>query len=271
MFNIWISDHLDFLQHLPFIFSVAVGLFFVIGWCYGKFLLRTGGRLVIKATIASAIFGLSALVLGFTFSSAASHFDSRVNNIRAQAFTLNKVYQSVRSLNLVGQAALQQSLRDLLNLRLATFKNLKSLDELEERLQRWSDKLEEIDAAISTEAVNASAKDQALIDRYLRPQFNNLVDSFNTGALIAKNHPPLIIVEFLFIMLCVSALLGGCAMAVEKEEDWLLTAIYLILMAYALFVIFSLEFPNQLFDYDTLNRELLQLQNKMSLNSGVTK
>jgi hypothetical protein len=49
-------------------------------------------------------------------------------------------------------------------------------------------------------------------------------------------------------------------MAVKNEEDWFLTAIYLGLMGFALYVIFALEFPNQLFPYDAFNADLLRAQ-----------
>ena len=263
MLNAWIASHLDYLQYLPYVFSLAVIVFFLTGWYYGNFLSKKGTPLVIRAPIANAIFGLSALVLGFTFSSAASHFDVRVSDIRAEAFSLNKVYRSTRFLNLDDQVLVQHSLKELLNLRMSAFKNLHSLDELEEKLQLMSNKLEEIDEQISSASKRTSEPNQTLADKYLKPQFNILVDTFNAGALIAKNHPPLIILEFLFILLCIGSLLSGYAMAVEKEEDWLLTLMYLIITGYALFVIFSLEFPNQLYEYDTLNREFLILQNVM--------
>ena len=52
-------------------------------------------------------------------------------------------------------------------------------------------------------------------------------------------------------------------MAVKNEEDWFLTAIYLGLMGFALYVIFALEFPNQLFPYDAFNADLLHVQEKL--------
>jgi hypothetical protein len=52
-------------------------------------------------------------------------------------------------------------------------------------------------------------------------------------------------------------------MAVQKEEDWFLTVLYLGLMAFTLFVIFSLEFPNQLFSYEVINSEFLRFQRSL--------
>jgi hypothetical protein len=52
-------------------------------------------------------------------------------------------------------------------------------------------------------------------------------------------------------------------MAVKNEEDWFLTFIYLGLMGFALYVIFALEFPNELFPYDSFNADLLRAQTLM--------
>jgi hypothetical protein len=86
------------------------------------------------------------------------------------------------------------------------------------------------------------------------------MDVFKAGILNVKHHPPAILERFLFTLLSISALLSGYAMAVQKEEDWFLTSIYLALMGLALYVIFALEFPNQLFEYQSINSELLRIQ-----------
>ena len=49
-------------------------------------------------------------------------------------------------------------------------------------------------------------------------------------------------------------------MAVKKEEDWFLTILYLALVTFLLYIIICLEFPNLLFDFDILNRELIKFQ-----------
>ena len=263
MFNAWMTNHLNFIEYLPYAFSIAVICFFLMGWCCGKYLIRKSTGLVVRDSIASAIFGLSALVLGFTFSNAANHFDMRESNIRSQAVSLERVNASMRYLNPSDQSAIQNSLRELLKLRLQTFQRLNSMDELDNNLRLSINALQRINEQITLAIPRTSADQMELADKILRVQLNNLIDAFNTGFVNAKKHPPLIILEFLFTLLCIGALLSGYAMAIEKEEDWLLTTIYLVLTSYALFVIFSLEFPNQLFNYDAVNDALLKLQSTM--------
>jgi len=49
-------------------------------------------------------------------------------------------------------------------------------------------------------------------------------------------------------------------MAIQKEEDWFLTILYLAVMGFALYVIFALEYPNHIFEYEMFNADLLRTQ-----------
>jgi len=263
MFNSWITSHLNLIKFVPYFLSVGVIFFFVIGWCYGKYLTRNSKGPVISHSIVSAIFGLSALVLGFTFSNAANHFGDRISNIRSQAAGIELVYISTAYLNANDRTEIQSSLRELLKLRLQEFQTARTIEELDQNFQLVITQLTKVNEQITLAILRAPSNTKELADKILRVQITNLVDVINVGILNAKNHPPSIVQQFLFALLCVGALLSGYAMAIEKEEDWLLTGIYLALTGYALFIIFSLEFPNQLFNYDAVNSDLLKLQNLM--------
>jgi hypothetical protein len=263
MFNSWITNHLDLIKFVPFFLSVGIILFFVIGWHYGKYILRKSTGPVVSHSIVSAIFGLSALVLGFTFSNAANHFGERISNIRSQAAGIEQVYISTAYLNAKDRTAIQSSLRELLKLRLQEFQSAKTIDELDKNFQLVISQLQNINEQITLAIPRAPLNTKELADKILRAQIINLVDVSHMGILNAKNHPPSIVQQFLFLLLCIGALLSGYAMAIEKDEDWLLTGIYLALIGYALFIIFSLEFPNQLFSYDAVNSDLLRLQRVM--------
>ena len=134
---------------------------------------------------------------------------------------------------------------------------------MDQNFQLVITKLQIINEQITLAIPRAPSNTKELADKILRAQTINLVDVINVGIVNAKNHPPSIVQQFLFALLCIGALLSGYAMALEKEEDWLLTGIYLALTGYALFIIFALEFPNQLFNYDAVNSDLLKLQKLM--------
>jgi hypothetical protein len=263
MFNSWITNHLDLIKYVPYFLSAGIIFFFIIGLLYGKYVLRNSKGPVISHSIVAAIFGLSALVLGFTFSNAANHFGDRISNIRSQAASIQEVYISTAYLNAKDRTAIQRLLRELLQLRLQEFQTARTIEELDQNFQFVITKLQIINEQITLAIPRAPSNTKELADKILRAQTINLVDVINIGIVNAKNHPPSIVQQFLFALLCIGALLSGYAMALEKEEDWLLTGIYLALTGYALFIIFALEFPNQLFNYDAVNSDLLKLQKLM--------
>ena len=258
-----ITNHLGIIKYAPLIFLLSIIIFLLIGWLYGRYRIRTSKNVIVRDSLATAIFGLSALVLGFTFSGANDHFDLRINNVRSQAASIERVYQSSKYLQPVDQAAVQKTLQKILNTRLTVYEDVQTMEDLNAHLKTLSAQLGQVNEEIILSIPRAPAATKESADKILRVQLGQFLDSFNMGLLQSKNHPPAILEQFLLVLLCIGSLLSGYAMAVQKEEDWFLTILYVGLMGFALLVIFSLEFPNQLFSYDSLNSELLRAQELM--------
>ncbi len=256
----FMENHLNVVKYAPYIFLVSILIFLGIGWLIGKYRLRTSDKVVVRDSLAAAIFGLSALVLGFTFSSANEHFDKRVSINRAQADAITQIYQSSKYLNTVDQNAARNNLKEILTDRLEIYQDVHSFTALNENLGRLGHKINDFNELMMLSIPRAPASTKELADRILRPQIDRLMEVLKDGMLNARHHPPAILERFLFTLLTIGALLSGYAMAVKNEEDWFLTAIYLGLMGFALYVIFALEFPNQLFPYESFNADLLRAQ-----------
>jgi hypothetical protein len=230
---------------------------------FGKYRLRKSDKVIVRDSLASAIFGLSALVLGFTFSGANEHFDKRISLIRAQADAITQVYQSSKYLNPRDQIEVHNSLKEILADRLAMFQEVNTFDALNANITRLGDKLNEFNELMMLSIPRAPIGNRELADKISRPQADNLMEVLRDGMLNARHHPPVILERFLFALISIGALLSGYAMAVKNEEDWFLTFISLGLMGFALYVIFALEFPNELFPYETFNADLLRAQTLM--------
>ena len=255
-----LGNHLNIVRFAPLIFLTSILIFLGIGWLYGKYRLRTSDKVIVRDSLATAIFGLSALVLGFTFSNSHDHFDARVSLMRAQADAVYQVYQSSKYLSPTDENVVRESLKEILNTRLSIFENVDSFKVLNENLDDISTKLNKLNELVILSISRAPASTRELADKIMRPQQDHLMDVFKAGILNVKHHPPAILERFLFTLLSVGALLSGYAMAVQKEEDWFLTTIYLTLMGLTLYVIFALEFPNELFPYEAFNADLLRTQ-----------
>ena len=117
-----VESHLEIVKYVPEIFFTSILTFLLIGWLFGRFRTRTSEHVVVRDSLATAIFGLSALVLGFTFSNATDHYDKRISLIRDQAFSLKQVYQSSNYLNPTDRVAAQNILKQILARELLSMK-----------------------------------------------------------------------------------------------------------------------------------------------------
>lgn len=256
----FVENHLNIVKFAPLIFFISILIFLCIGWLYGRYQIRRSDKVVIRESLATAIFGLSALVLGFAFSNASDHFDKQMSLMRDQAHAIKQVYNSSNYLSPTDRIMVQNTLKQILALRISKYENLKSFDDLDKNNDALDKSLislqEETDKAIA----RAPASTKNLADTIFRSQIAHLSDVFQEGILNGKHHPPAIIDRFLFSLLSIGALLSGYTMAAKKEEDWFLTALYLGLMGFALYVIFSLEFPHQLQNPQLINVDFLKLQ-----------
>jgi len=256
----FIGNHLNIVKYAPLIFFASILIFLMIGWIFGKYRLHTANQVIVRDSLAAAIFGLSALVFGFAFSGANDHFDQRVSLMRAQADAITQIYQSSKYLAPKDQIEVRNSLKEILEDRLELYMEVKTFADLNVNIARLGNQLNEFNELMVLSIPRAPIGTRELADKILRPQADHLMEVLRDGMLNARHHPPPVLERFLFTLLSIGALLSGYAMAIQNEEDWFLTALYLGLMGFALYVIFALEFPNQLFPYESFNADLLRAQ-----------
>lgn len=257
---------LDLVRLAPAFFALSISLFMGAGWLFGHYRIKKLGEdgVAVRDSLVAAIFGLSALVLGFTFSSASNHYDSRIETIRMQASSIKDLYASTKYLQPADQIAIKKSLIDLLDLRLTAYENIETISDIDRGGDRVTTMVKKINEEVIRAALNAPANNKPMIIEILLPQMRNLATIFNVGTIKTKSHPPILLMRFLYILLCMGALLIGYTMAIKRETDWFLAVIYVLLMGLGLHVILSLEYPNLLMPYGEFNRDMLLLKNSLS-------
>ncbi len=257
-----LESNLQAVVFAPLLFVVAILLFTILGWYFGHYRLnkQSEGGVTVRDPLVAAIFGLSALVLGFTFSGSASRNSMQMDEIRTQAQMLHKVYDSLQYLAPSDQLMVKKSLDDLLDIRLAAFKDIKGMADIDLSSQKIMAVTRKIQEQVILATPNAPSQNQALIAELLSPQVKELAAIFAAGIINTKSHPSTLVMRFLFGLLCVAAFLIGYTMAVKKESDWLLAILYTALIGVALYVILSLELPNLLMPYEEVNRDFLALK-----------
>ena len=256
---------LQLFKFLPAFFGISITLFLGVGWILGRLRPKKFGDsgAVIGDSLASAIFGLSALVLGLTFSNASNHYEIRIEGIRAQANAIKEVYESTRFLQPSDETALKESLRKLLNLRIEAYSKLESETDVAIATNGLANLVRQINVDIAKAVVNAPSENKALLFETITLQTRNLVSTFNFGDIKTKSHPPLLMMHFLYTLFCAASLLIGYTVAVRGETDWLLATVYLLLMGFGFYVILALEYPNLLMPFEEFNQDFLLLKNSL--------
>ena len=112
-----VESNLHIVRFAPLFFAGTVFLFTAIGWYFGCYRLKVGREagVAVRDPLVAAIFGLTALVLGFTFSGSASRSSAQMDGIRTQAQNLYKVYGSLKYLTPNDQLEVKKSLDNLLD------------------------------------------------------------------------------------------------------------------------------------------------------------
>ena len=253
------------VEFAPLFFTFSIFIFTGIGWYFGHYRLKKHHEsgIVVRDSLVAAIFGLSALVLGFTFSGSASRYFERMEGIRVQAQALQEVYVSLKYLAPSDQIKIKSSLNDLLDLRLSAYQHIQSMADVDVEAAKIMASTRKIQEEVRRAAANAPVENKVLVADLLIPQVGNLATTYAAGIIKVKSHPPSLLMKFLFTLLCIGAFLIGYTMAVKKEHDWLLASLYTLLIGTSLYVILSLEVPNLLMPYEEINRDFLLLKEMM--------
>lgn len=257
-----LESNLRVIEFAPLLLTILIFIFIAMGWYFGHYRVKKDGDdgVIIRDSLVAAIFGLSALVLGFTFSGSASRYFDRMESTRVQAQALQEVYGSIKYLSPGDQMEIKKSLDALLDLRLSAYKNITSMSDVDTGALEISKAIRKIQEEVRRAAPNAPLANKTLVTDLLIPQVGGLATAFTAGIINAKSHPPSLLTRFLLALLCIGAFLIGYTMSVKKESDWFLATLYTFLIGISLFVILSLEIPKLLMPYEETNREFLLIK-----------
>jgi hypothetical protein len=248
------------VRYVFFIFAVSIIVSLYIGSDYGRYRLRKEEKVIVGDALEKAIYGLTALILGFTFFTAIDHYNHRTENIRNEALSLSRVYNATKYLTADDQITAKKYLNDIVTARLDVYKDLHTVDDLDRHIDSEEHQLEKFREFIIQSITRAPANNLESAKLILGNRLQQLMDAFSVHQLLAKNHPSFLVERFLLANLIVGSMLCGYSMTVKKQEDWLLAALYLALLLFLIYIILCLEFPNVLVDFDFFNRELLRFQ-----------
>jgi hypothetical protein len=248
---------------------VVAGLFAVMlalmhaGWRVGVWRGRDSGANAGLGTIDGAVFGLMGLLVAFTFSGAATRFDTRRQLIGQEANAIGTAYLRIDLLPAPAQTTLRDDFRNYVDARLGYFRKL-ALDEAAAKTDL--DKSIVLQGKIWSESVAGCAEvSSPATTALVLSSLNEMIDITTTRAVALEMHPPTVIFWGLGVLVLASALLAGYGMAEAKTRSWLHIVIYSAILAIAVYVITDLEYPRVgLIRIDVADHVLTDLRNSMN-------
>ena len=211
--------------------------------------------------VEGAVYGLLGLLIAFTFSGAATRYDSRKLLIVEEANAIGTAYLRLDLLPAGAQASLKEKFRQYVDSRLEIYQKLPD----KKAAKAAFDKSTSYQNAIWAEAVAASqSSSSSSPTMLLLPALNQMIDITTTRTVASQVHPPSIVYFLLMGLALVSALLAGYSMGESRSHNWLHTLLYAAILSLAIYVILDLEYPRLgLIRIDAADQLLLDLRHSM--------
>jgi hypothetical protein len=209
------------------------------------------------AAIEGAVFALFGLLIAFTFSGAASRFDTRRELIVTEANAIGTAYLRIDLLPAEAQPPLRTLFRTYLQSRIDTYRKLPDLDAALAEYQRSV----ALQGEIWTQAVAAakSTGSPAVLSLVV-PSLNDMIDITTTRLAASRTHLPQVILVLLFALALAASLVAGFSTAADARRSWLHNGLFAFVIAASIFVIIDLEYPRLgLIRVDAADRLLLEV------------
>jgi len=209
-----------------------------IGWQLGT---RANGRGANSISIVlQCLFGLLALLVGFTFLMALTRFEARRDAVVTEANTIGTTALRARALPEPHRAETLKLLSEYVHLRVDYIGTGRSLAQAPQILQRSN----EIQEALWKQALTLAARDNGMVPTGLYMQsLNELIDSQGKRLAALRNEIPGIVLLTLLIITAVTGAVAGYAAGLEDRRIRLPAYIMGILICASLYVILDLDRP----------------------------
>jgi hypothetical protein len=212
--------------------------------------------------LAGAVYGLLALLIAFTFSGAASRFDSRRQLVVEEANAIGTAYLRIDMAPPAAQPALRDSFRRYLDARIGVYRKLPDLAAARAELDRAT----QLQGEIWTQAVAACRMPDShpSLVLLLLPALNEMIDITTTRTMATRIHPPVVIFVMLVLLALVSAVLTGFDLGRSDGRRWLHMLGYAAILSVTVYVIIDIEFPRLGFiRVDAIDQVLVDLRASM--------
>ncbi len=192
-------------------------------------------------TLEGAIFGMLALIVGFTFAMALSRFEARRDAVLSEANAIGTTALRARLLPEPYRPAVLKLLQQYVKIRLDITQRSVSRTELAAAIDR-SNALQQ---ALWQQAMAVAAKDNGMVPTGLFIQaLNDMIDDQERRSTALRNRVPNIVMLALFGMAAIASAFAGYASGLEARRTRLPIYISGFLITGVILLILDLDRPN---------------------------
>ncbi len=191
--------------------------------------------------VEGAVFALFGLLIAFTFSSAASRYETRRDFIVHHANAIGTAWLRLDLLPEKAQPEIRKYFRQYVD---GIIKGTQSLMEDQRVYEQRAAEVFKLQDKILHLAETAAPKEGSpQVASLVLPALNEMFDLTSSRYAVAKFHISEVILVSLFFLSMLASLLAGYAMGATKRRNWLHTIVFALLVTLTLYVIFDFEFP----------------------------
>lgn len=219
-------------------------------------------KLEVVTVAESAVFGLLALLVAFTFSGAYDRFESRKMHLVEEANVFDTAYNYIDLIPENMQPELRDNMRKYFEAYIQAFNDIPYMSQVKADLQTaqyYENKIWHLTVKSCDESTN-----KTLAQIYI-PAFSNMFEKAHMGYYITQIHPPYIIFALLICLAALGAFLVGYTSAENIKKHPLHSICYVLLTAFTIYVIINIEFPRigfiNLGTFDNILLEVLKNMN----------
>lgn len=246
------------------LFLMSILLFAFIGRAFAAFQKKRhpDRKLKNNKIIEGSIFALMGLLIALTFSGARERFEIRRTLVINEANAIETTYFRLNLLSSRDRLEAQRDLKKYLTLRLSIYDKLPHIASALPEIK----KSYELQHAIwNISLKNCEQQKTSAICIVLLPAINSMIDLANTRLETTQIHPPSVILMTLIGIALLSAALSGYSSRNKSIFHTLHFIIYAVIIAFTIFIIIGLEYPNtNLIKANYFNEVLVHLGERLS-------
>jgi hypothetical protein len=217
---------------------------------------RVRSEIALESTIENTVFALFGLLLAFTFSGAATRYDTHRRLVVEEANNIRDVYLRLDLVPATAQPALRQLLRDYTTSRLDLYAG--ASEEVSSETARLQSEIWRSSVSVASSPGGSDAA------RFLIPAVNTMIDMTAVRQSAFNMHPPPVVFGLLFTFSCGAAFLAGFS-ATTVERRWFHMIALALAVSLTIYATLEIEYPRRgLVRLTHTDRTLIDLRNSMN-------